>query len=74
MKPIMFIGMVLIVIGVVVILLQFITVNTRVKGMEIGPFKTSADAETTVPVSPYLGGLALAGGIVLVVIGRKRKP
>ena len=73
MKPIMFIGMVLIVLGAVVLLLQFTTVTTHVKGMDIGPFTTSAEAKSTIPVSPYLGGLALAGGIVLVVIGRKRK-
>jgi hypothetical protein len=44
------------------------------KGMHIDPFKTSADAKTTIPVPPLLGGLVLAGGIVLVIIGRKRKP
>ena len=74
MKAIMFIGIILIILGVVVFLLQFITVNTHVKGMNIGPFKTSADAKTTIPVSPFIGGFVLAGGIVLVIIGRKRKP
>ena len=74
MKPIMFLGLVLIVLGVVVLLLQFVTVTTHVKGMHIGPFKTSTDAKTTFPVPPLSGVLALAGGIVLVIIGRKRKP
>jgi uncharacterized membrane protein len=75
MKPMMFLGIVLIVLGVVALLLQFITVTTHVKGMHIGPFKSSStDAKTTMPVSPFLGGLVLAGGIVLVIIGRKRKP
>jgi hypothetical protein len=58
----------------VVLLLQFITFTSHVKGMHIGPFKTSAEAKTTIPVSPFLGGLVLVGGIVLVIIGRKRKP
>jgi uncharacterized membrane protein HdeD (DUF308 family) len=75
MKPMLFLGIVLIVLGVVALLLQFITVTTHVKGMHIGPFKSSStDAKTTMPVSPFLGGLVLAGGIVLVIIGRKRKP
>lgn len=74
MKPIMFIGLVLIILGVVVILLQFITFTTHVKGIHIGPFKTSAEAKTAFPVPPLFGVLALAGGIVLVIIGRKRKP
>ncbi len=74
MKPMMFLGLFLIVLGVVALLLQFITVTTHVKGVHIGPFKSSStDAKTTIPVSPFLGGLVLAGGIVLVIIGRKRK-
>jgi len=75
MKPMMFLGIILIVLGVVALLLQFITVTTHMKGVHIGPFKTSStDAKTTIPVSPFLGGLVLAGGIVLVIIGRKKKP
>jgi hypothetical protein len=74
MKPVMFIGLVLLILGVVVLLLQFITFTTHVKGIHIGPFKTSAEAKTAFPVPPLFGVLALAGGIVLVIIGRKRKP
>ena len=75
MKPMMFIGLVLIVLGLMILLLQFITVTTHVEGTRFGPFKSSStEAKTTIPVSPLLGVLALAGGIVLVIIGRKRKP
>jgi hypothetical protein len=74
MKPIMFLGLVLIILGVVILLLQFITFTTHVKGIHIGPFKTSAEAKTVFPVPPLFGVLALASGIVLVIIGRKRKP
>jgi len=74
MKPIMFVGLVLIILGVVVLLLQFITFTTHVNGIHIGPFKTSAEAKTAFPVPPLFGVLALAGGIVLVIVGRKRKP
>jgi hypothetical protein len=73
MKPLMFIGIILTVLGIVVLLLQFITVTTHVNGMHIGPFHTSADAKSTIPVSPFVGGLVLAAGIVLVIIGRKKK-
>jgi len=73
MKPLMVIGIVFISLGVVVLLLQFITLSTHVEGMNIGPFHTGGDAETTFPVSPYVGGLVLAGGIVLFIIGRKKK-
>ena len=73
MKPIMVLGIVLILLGVVVLLLQFITLSTHVEGIHFGPFHTSGDAETTFPVSPFVGGLVLAGGIALFIIGRKKK-
>ena len=73
MKPIMIIGIVLILLGVIVLLLQFITMDTHVEGMHIGPFHSDADAKTTFPVSPYIGGLLLAGGVALFIVGRKRK-
>ncbi|HWR82945.1 MAG TPA: hypothetical protein VN285_06565 [Candidatus Deferrimicrobium sp.] len=74
MKPLMVIGIAFIILGVVVLLLQFITLTTHVEGIRFGPFHTSADAKTTFPVSPFVGGLVLAGGIALFIIGRKRKP
>jgi len=73
MKPIMVLGIVFILLGVVVLLLQFITLSTHVEGIRFGPFHTSGDAETTFPVSPFVGGLVLAGGIALFIIGRKKK-
>ena len=74
MKPMMFIGLVLIVLGLVVLLLQFITVTTQVEGTKLGPFTSSStEAKTTIPVSPVIGIVALVGGIVLVTLGRKKK-
>jgi hypothetical protein len=73
MKPIMLIG-VLIVLGVLALALAYqrITYTTREKVIDIGPLKASVDTQRTIPLPPILGGLALAGGIALVVIGRKR--
>jgi hypothetical protein len=73
MKPIMLIG-VLIVLGVLALALAYqrITYTTREKVIDIGPLKASVDNQRTIPLPPILGGLALAGGIALVVIGRKR--
>jgi hypothetical protein len=73
MKPMMVVGIVLIVMGVAVLLLQFVTLTTHVQGLHVGPFHTNADAKTTFPVSPFIGVVVLAGGIALAIIGRKRK-
>ena len=72
MKPIMIIGLVLIVLGIGALAYKGITYTTREKIFDIGSIQASADVQKTVPLSPILGGLSLVGGIVLVVIGRKK--
>jgi hypothetical protein len=73
MKPIMIIGVALIVLGVVALAYQGITYTSREKIIDIGPIKATHDTKKTIPLSPVLGGAALAGGIVLVIVGAKNK-
>ncbi len=72
MKPILFIGIVLIVLGAMVFIYQGITYTSREKIIDIGPIQASTETRKTVPLSPLFGGLALAGGIVMVIVGRKK--
>ena len=72
MKPIMIIGLVLIVLGIGALAYKGITYTTRERIFDIGSIQASADVQKTIPLSPILGGLSLVGGIVLVVIGRKK--
>jgi len=66
------IAVVLIAIGVVSLAYQGITYTTREKVLEVGPIKATAEKERTIPLPPILGGLALAGGVVLLVVGARR--
>jgi uncharacterized membrane protein len=72
MKPIVLIGIVLIILGVVAFAYQGITYTSRKKIIDIGPFQATAKTEKTIPLSPLLGGFALVGGVVLVIIGVKK--
>lgn len=72
MKPIMLIGLVLIVLGIGALAYRGITYTSHEKIIDIGSFQASADIQRTIPLSPILGGLSLVGGIVLVIIGRKK--
>ena len=66
------VGIALIVLGVVAFGYQGITYTSREKIIDIGPIQATADTQKTIPLSPVLGGLALVGGIVLVVVGAKK--
>jgi hypothetical protein len=69
---VLIIAIVLIAIGVVSLAYQGITYTTREKIIDLGPIKATADKKHTVPLPPILGGLALAGGVVLLVVGARR--
>jgi hypothetical protein len=66
------IGLGRIVIGLVALIYQGITYTTREKVLEVGPVEVTAERRKSIPLPPVLGGLALAGGVVLVVVGTRR--
>ncbi len=72
MKPLVIIGVILILVGAVILGYRGFTYTKREKVVDVGPIKVTAEKRETVPLSPALGGLAIAGGIVLVLVGAKK--
>jgi hypothetical protein len=73
MKPAMILGIALIVLGVAGLAFQGITYTTREKVVDIGGLQVTAETRKTIPIPLIAGGLALAGGIAVVVVA-SRKP
>ena len=71
-NPITLVGIALIVLGIVAFAYQGITYTSREKIVDIGPIQATADTQKTIPLPPLLGGLVLAGGIVLMLVGVKK--
>jgi len=67
------VGIVLIVIGLISLALGGISYTTKEKVVDIGPIEATAERHRTVPLPPLLGGLALAGGVVLLIAGSRKK-
>ncbi|MEK6690615.1 MAG: DUF3185 domain-containing protein [Nitrospirota bacterium] len=72
MKTYTLIGIILIVIGIVAFVYQGITYTTKEKVVDLGPIQVTADKTRTLPLPPIVGGIALVGGIVLLVMGNKK--
>lgn len=72
MKPVLLIGLILIIPGALALTYHGITYTSREKILDLGPFQASAETRKTIPLPPLFGGLALAGGIVMVIAGRKK--
>ncbi|MDR3693144.1 hypothetical protein [Mucilaginibacter sp.] len=66
------IGIALIIIGAVMIVWTGFTYTKKEKIVDAGPIQISADREKTVNWPPFLGGILLIGGIVIVATAKKR--
>lgn len=71
-KPLTLIGIALILLGIVAFAYKGITYTSREKVIDIGPIHATADTQKTIPLSPLVGGAAVLGGIVLIVLGAKK--
>jgi uncharacterized membrane protein YidH (DUF202 family) len=67
------IGILLIVFGVVALALGGISYTKREKVIDLGPVEATTEQHKTIPLSPIVGVAAVAGGIVLVVVGSKTR-
>jgi hypothetical protein len=70
--PFMVVGLALIILGVVAFAYQGVTYTTREKVLEVGPITATKETKRTIPLPPVLGGIALAGGIVLLLVSARR--
>ncbi len=73
MKPIALAGIVLVILGVLALAYQGINYNRQETVMEVGPMHATVQTHERVPLPPILGGLALVGGVVLLVVGVRKK-
>jgi hypothetical protein len=65
------IGVALIALGVIALVYQGITYTSKEKVLDVGPFKAEVKREKTIPLSPILGVVALAGGVALLLFARR---
>jgi len=72
MKPAAFIGIALILVGILSFAYQGITYKTREKAVDLGPLQITTEKTHTIPLPPVLGALALVGGVVLLVVNNNR--
>lgn len=65
-------GIVIIIIGVIMLIWTGFSYTKKEKVVDLGPLEVNADKEKQVNWPPYIGGILVAGGVVLVLMDRKR--
>lgn len=66
------IGIVLIIIGLISLIWGGISWTRERTVVDIGPIEARAEERETLPLPPILGGVAVAGGVLLLVTSRRR--
>lgn len=72
MKPITWVGILLIVLGGLALAYHGFNYTHRERLMDVGPMHVTTEKQDRIPVPPILGGLALVGGIALLIVGGKK--
>jgi hypothetical protein len=72
MKGSFVVGVLLVLFGVFVLAYPAIHYTEEEEVFEIGPLKATAEKEKTIPLHPAVGGIAVAAGGLLLVLGVRR--
>jgi uncharacterized membrane protein len=72
MKPMTWLGILLVVLGGLALAYQGFTYTHQEKVLDVGPIHATADKHDRVSIPPIVGALMLVGGIILVVGGSKK--
>lgn len=72
MKGIAIAGIALIIVGVIGFSVGHIGVTTKEKVVDLGPLEVTKSEKHSPPIPDIAAGLALAAGLVLVVVGSRK--
>ncbi len=67
------IGIVLIVLGILALVYKGIPTKSERDVIRVGPMETTVETKKVIEVPPVVAGLGIAGGVILVVVGLKKK-
>ena len=66
------IGIILVVLGVVGLIYGGITYTSSKNVVDVGSMHVQVDQTRQIPLSPIAGAAAVAVGVILIIVGRRR--
>jgi uncharacterized membrane protein len=72
MRATVIVGIVLIVAGAVALAARGISYTREREVVDIGPISATAETRERVDIPVWAGGIAIAAGVVLILVGRQR--
>jgi hypothetical protein len=68
-----FVGIVLVILGIVGLAYSGVTWTTKEKVVDLGPLQVTHDKTQSLPLPPIAGGICLIAGVVLLVSAGRQK-
>jgi drug/metabolite transporter (DMT)-like permease len=72
MRPGAVVGALLILAGIIMFSIGGFSFKSQERVADIGPIEVTAERERSVPLPPILAGLAIVGGLVMIVASSRR--
>jgi drug/metabolite transporter (DMT)-like permease len=72
MSPRRIVGVILVVVGLVAVLWGGISWNRQKTVVDAGPLKVTTTERQSIPLPPVLGAVALAAGVIMLVVPSRR--
>ena len=72
MRPGAVAGALLILAGIIMLSVGGFSFTSRERVADVGPIEVTTEKERSVPLPPILAGLAIVGGVALIVTSRRR--
>ncbi|MEW5916045.1 MAG: hypothetical protein AB1762_06555 [Gemmatimonadota bacterium] len=67
------VGLILIVLGTLGLVYGGVTYTRDRHEVELGPLEVNVEEKDRIPVPPVIGGLAVAAGVILLVLGGRKR-
>jgi hypothetical protein len=65
-------GMILLVVGIIMTVFTGFTLITKEEVVDLGPVEINKEKKTPIYWSPITGGVLMAAGVVILLVGKKK--
>jgi hypothetical protein len=71
MRNLMWVGVLLVILGIAGLVMQYVTVTERRTVAEIGPLELKTEEERNIPIPTIAGIVAVIAGLIIIVTSRR---
>jgi hypothetical protein len=71
MKNLMWVGVLLVILGIAGLVMEYVTVTEKRTVVDIGPLELKAEEQRNIPIPTIAGIVAVIAGLVIIVASRR---